>query len=271
MIVEFEKWEGLGNDFVLVVAGRGRALARAEDLATDAVVAVCDRRRGVGADGVLVVEGLDEGRPRMVVFNADGSRPEMCGNGLRCVAGFVASRSDAREWVVVTDAGPRRCAVEPIADDAFQVDVEMGVARLEDDLAVELEGREHRFRRVDMGNPHAITFVPYDQSAIDRVGPRVAVTPPAGTNVEFCALRPDEPGLIDVVVWERGVGRTLACGTGACAVAAAACDEGRAAFGSPVRVRLPGGELVLRVDAATREVRMRGPARRVFRGALTGG
>jgi diaminopimelate epimerase len=270
MTVAFEKWEGLGNDFVVLEAGPGAPLAEAVALPTAAVVALCDRRRGVGADGVLVVETAPGRRPRMVVFNADGSRPEMCGNGLRCVAGFLVARGATGEgpFVVDTDAGPRRCDVTRGDGGVFHVEVDMGVARFEEDLAVDLDGREHRFRRVDMGNPHAVTFAPYDDGAVDRVGPRVATTPVAGTNVEFCAARPDERGVIDVVVWERGVGRTLACGTGACAVAAIACEEGRATYGEPVRVHLPGGELVLHVERATREVRMRGPARQAFVGAL---
>ncbi len=273
MTLAFEKWEGLGNDFVIVVAGRGRLLGAAADLRAETIVAVCDRRRGVGADGILVVEGLDELRPRMVVFNADGTRPEMCGNGVRCVAAFVAgSAAGTPAWPhaihVETDAGERRCVVTPVAEGGFDVEVDMGAARIDPDLGVILEGHDHRFRRVDLGNPHAITFLPYDEASIDRVGPRVATTPAHGTNVEFCVVSPEEPGVIDVVVWERGVGRTLACGTGACAVAVAACDEGRAAFGAPVRVRLPGGELVIRVEAGSRAVSMRGPARRVFRGEL---
>jgi diaminopimelate epimerase len=274
--IAFEKWEGLGNDFVLVVAGASLPLASAEALETKAIVAICDRRRGVGADGILVVEGLAGGRPRMVVFNADGSRPEMCGNGLRCVAAYVAASGgaapgDERTLGIDTDAGLRRCVVQVRGAGLFDVEVDMGAARLDGELRVALEGAEHRFRRVDMGNPHAVTFVPYDEATIDRVAPRIATAPADGVNVEFCAARPAERDAIDVIVWERGVGRTLACGTGACAVAAAACEEGRVPFGAPVRVGLPGGELVIRVEAGTRAVSMRGPARRVFRGQLAPG
>lgn len=273
MTFAFEKWEGLGNDFVLVVAGRGRALASAASLRVETIVSVCDRKRGVGADGILVVEGLAELEPRMVVFNADGSRPEMCGNGLRCVAAFVARSAASpmggeRALLVHTDAGPRRCAVRPSAEGDFDVEVDMGPARLAGELQVRVDGRDHRFRSVDMGNPHAVTFVPYDEASLDALAPRIATSQAGGTNVEFCAVRTAEPGVIDVVVWERGVGRTLACGTGACAVAAVACDEGLAPFGSTVRVRLPGGELAIRVDATSRAVSMRGPARAVFRGEL---
>lgn len=257
-VARFEKWEGLGNDF---------ALFAAEDLdpTPDLVKALCDRRLGIGADGVILV-GTAAGRPRMVVYNADGSRPEMCGNGLRCVAGYLAVHGAVgASFVVATDAGDRACALEPVAPDTFQVTVDMGVARLGGDLSVAIDGATHAFHTVDVGNPHAITFAPYDQAAVDRIGPAVAVTPPGGTNVEFCEVAPAGDRIV-VTVWERGVGRTQACGTGACAVAAAACETGRAAFGAPIRVALPGGELEITVTEATRALRMRGPARRVFTG-----
>jgi diaminopimelate epimerase len=257
MRVAFEKWEGLGNDFVLLEAS-------GLDLDDAAVQRLCDRRFGVGADGVLLVTGTDAGAARMIVRNADGSRPEMCGNGLRCVAAHLLRGGDTRIGVA-TDAGPRVCEVRPAGDDRFDVTVEMGAARRGDDLVAVVDGREHRFLTMDLGNPHAVTFEAYDDRALDILGPRVAALPPGGTNVELCR---DEGGRIAVTVWERGVGRTLACGTGACAVAAAACDTGRARFGVPIRVALPGGELEITVAPGTRAVRMRGPARRVFSGEV---
>jgi diaminopimelate epimerase len=259
--IQFAKWEGLGNDFVLVDTA---AVALGPDLAR----ALCDRRFGVGADGVLVV---DRGGPvpRMIVWNADGSRPEMCGNGLRCVAAHLAGSGDAgpaeAALTVATDAGDKDCVVTAAGRDRFDVTVAMGAARPRGEISFTVDGRAHAFLDVDVGNPHAITFAPYDAAAIDRVGPAVAVAPPGGTNVEFCRVEADR---IAVVVWERGVGRTLACGTGACAVAAAACDTGRAAFDVPIRVALPGGELIITVTAGSRALRMRGPARRVFSGEI---
>jgi diaminopimelate epimerase len=148
----------------------------------------------------------------------------------------------------------------------------MGAARARPDLVATLSGTPHRFLVVDMGNPHAITFEPTDDAAVDQIGPAVATLPAGGTNVEFCRVVPGRvttgPARIAVTVWERGVGRTLACGTGACAVAAAACDTGRAQFGAPVVIVLPGGELTITVAAGTRAVRMRGLARRVFTGEV---
>ena len=227
---------------------------------------LCDRRFGVGGDGVLLVEvsGLDV--PRMIVRNADGSRPEMCGNGLRCVAGHIAFDGvNPAPLVIATDAGEKTCEVRATGEDSVEVVVDMGVARPGPDLVAVVGGREHRFLIVDMGNPHAISFADHDDDALSTLGPAVARLPPGGTNVELCRKREDR---IEVAVWERGVGPTLACGTGACAVAAAACDTGRASFGAPIAVALPGGALEITVATGTRAVRMRGPARRVFSGEV---
>jgi diaminopimelate epimerase len=255
----FEKWEGLGNDFVVV---RSDELAPSPELARR----LCDRRRGIGADGVLFVS---EAPARMIVLNADGSRPEMCGNGLRCVAGFLAGDGAEAELVVATDAGDKRCAVERAGDGEVVVTVAMGVARALPELAVDVDGRTYRFARIDVGNPHAVTFEDLDETSFDAFAPVVATTPAEGINVELCRLdRSSREPRIEVVVWERGVGRTLACGTGACAVAAAACDADLAPFDAPIRVALPGGELAITVAHGSRALTMRGPARRVFRGEV---
>ena len=269
--IRFEKWEGLGNDFILVDDP-------SVSIGPDVARVLCDRHLGVGADGVLVVERRAP-RSRMIVWNADGSRPEMCGNGLRCVAAHLVEVDGAdplgaaahmlrleggMALTVGTDAGEKLCNVSVGVESSY-VTVGMGAARMHGELACTVDGTEHRFLKVDVGNPHAITFAPYDEVAIDRVGAAVAVAPEGGTNVEFCRVEADR---IVVVVWERGVGRTLACGTGACAVAAAACDTGRAAFDAPIRVALPGGELIITVSKGTRELSMGGPARRVFTGEV---
>ena len=258
MTVSFEKWEGLGNDFVLV-----------EGAPKDAgwVRRVCDRRRGVGADGVLFVEGARSGPLTMTVLNADGSRPEMCGNGIRCVAGYVAAirLTSNNRFEIATDAGMKSCDVV-VHDGAANVVVDMGVTKVLEQRSFEIGGAAHRFTLADAGNPHAVTFEPYAEGDIDAIGPRVSASPPSGYNVEFCRL---SPGIrVDVVVWERGVGRTLACGTGACAVAAVVCAAGHAQYGEPFAVGLPGGDLMITIDAATKRATMRGPARRVFTGEV---
>lgn len=262
--LQFEKWEGLGNDFILVEL--------ADDLqpfSSERTKILCDRHRGIGADGILFIV-RSASTYRMIVSNADGSRPEMCGNGLRCVAAYLASRMDAQnlELVVATDAGDKSCIIETV-NDHYAVTVDMGCARLGMPLDFNLDGSHHSFTTIDIGNPHAITFdTRYTQTDVDHLGPRVATAVAGGTNVEFCQLleRSGRPA-IDVVVWERGVGRTLACGTGACAVAAAACEAGKIPWNVPVEVTLPGGSLEITVDPE-RRVRMRGPARKVFRGEV---
>jgi diaminopimelate epimerase len=256
MNVRFEKWEGLGNDFVLV---EGPPLPAA------AVRWLCDRRRGVGGDGALFVEDAGGERPTMTVLNADGTRPEMCGNGVRCVAAFVAGRRGVGEGTieVATDAGVKACAFVVQGDGAAEVTVDMGPAVVVGELSVDVHGALHRFTTVDVGNPHAVTFEAHDERGVELVGPRASAVPPSGFNVEICRA---SPGRVDVVVWERGVGRTFACGTGACAVAAVACANGLGAYGEPLVVGLPGGDLVIVVDAATHHATMRGPARRAFRG-----
>jgi len=258
--LRFEKYEGLGNDFIVVDAPDEGLMP------PERVTRLCDRRFGVGADGVLLVlpprsPGCDA---RMVVINADGSIPEMCGNGVRCVALHVA---EARGWIrgtvrVETDAGERACTL----DETGMVTVDMGVVRVLEERTLEVEGRSLILTLADAGNPHAVLFGAFARSEVERLGPRLAThgSFPRGTNVEFAAVERDG---IDLVVWERGVGITLACGTGACATAAVACQKGLAARGRPVTVRLPGGRLDVTLGDDGRTT-MRGPARRVFSGAL---
>jgi diaminopimelate epimerase len=257
-ILAFEKWEGLGNDFIVVDGPPPPA---------EAVRALCDRRRGVGADGVLAIEPADGAAARMTVVNADGSRPEMCGNGLRCVAGWLVDRGRAPvgAWAVAaTDAGSRPFLVERAAD-GFDVAIRMGEASFDGELAAVVEGERLAFDRVSMGNPHAIRFGAYDEEDLARIGPQVTGLPPGGTNVELVR---GEGVHLDVLVWERGVGPTAACGTGACAVAAAACRSGRSPFGVPLEVVLPGGALSIEVAPGSFAVTMRGPARRAFCGEV---
>jgi len=252
--IRFEKWEGLGNDFIVVDQGLLPA-----DLSDAAVQHITDRRRGVGGDGILLV-GRGE-TPSMIVRNADGSRPEMCGNGLRCVAAYLVAQGAQSTLAVQTDAGLRACEVLENGD----VSIDMGVATYDEELVVSHGGREHRFMQASMGNPHAITFEPASAAIVDEVSRVAEHARPGRTNVEWVTDRGDRLG---VVVWERGVGYTEACGTGACAVAAVACRLGKRRFDEDVVVRLPGGDLVIRVTEHSR-VTMRGPAKKAFSGMFT--
>jgi diaminopimelate epimerase len=231
---------------------------------------LCDRHLGIGADGVLVVASPVSPRAnaRMIVVNADGSRPQMCGNGLRCVALWLSQSGASERFAVETDAGVRACAVEP-----DRVTVDMGPAeRLGAVRPGPANGRS--FARVSMGNPHAVAFVERgeDPELMARaLGPVIERDAdfPEGTNVELARVETAER--IVLWVWERGCGITAACGTGACATVAAAVDEHLVPADSPVTVVLPGGELQITVPASIEAgVTMTGPARIVFDGRWSG-
>lgn len=276
MSLRFRKVEGLGNDFLLL----DRRDADPDALACELVEmaqrapALCDRRFGVGGDGLLIVgpPTTPGAAATMIVINHDGSRPEMCGNGLRCVALVVAD--GVRDVVIDTDAGPKPCRVTA-ADGGIwlhgHVSVDMGPPRL-------LGPREpaaapgRPFLAVSMGNPHAITFVGADEDPEQlarTLGPAIERDPlfPDRTNVEFARARPD--GGFTLWVWERGCGITHACGTGACATLAAATARGLAPCGRDVTIALPGGDLRVRQDAPEAPIWMTGPARVVFAGQLS--
>lgn len=274
-MTRFRKVEGLGNDFLLF----DRRHADPDDIACELIEfaeqapALCDRRFGVGGDGLLIVAPptTHGSAATMIVINHDGSRPEMCGNGLRCVALLVADGNG--ELVIDTDAGPKPCRVTAASGGAWlqgHVSVDMGPPRL-------LGPREpaaapgRPFLAVSMGNPHAITFVAADEDPEQlarTLGPAIERDPlfPERTNVEFARARED--GGFTLWVWERGCGITHACGTGACATLAAAIARGLAPCGREVTIALPGGDLSIRQDAPGSPIWMTGPARVVFSGEL---
>lgn len=291
--MRFAKYEGLGNDFVLI----DRDDLPGRTLSAELARTLCDRHRGIGADGALVVTNDAAARAggsppiegaylSMDVVNADGSTSEMCGNGLRCVALFAALRGwiDGTHALVRTGAGPLACTLLPDGE----VEVDMGrvetqralIPMLGDgdpiDVSIDVAGRIVRVSACALGNPHAVTFdgIPAGEHAI--VGPALEHHPlfPARVNVGFASVRRDagssaEAGAsIDLAVWERGVGLTQACGTGACAAAVAAVRTGRASAEHPITVRLPGGTLRITVAADLSRVLMRGPARHVFSGDI---
>lgn len=274
MKVTFLKYHGLGNDFVI--------LHRPPvSLTPERVVRLCDRHRGIGADGVLVLSGSARAAARMDVFNADGSTAEMCGNGIRCAAKFLVDHAGVSEHLAIdTAVGVLRCEASRGGDGRVaEVAVEIGRPELsparipllaEGDRFVrgrlDLEGSAVVGTAVALGNPH---FVVFDAggAALEEIGPRLERHPafPQRTNVEFARAEGDALG---VEVWERGVGRTNACGTGACAAAVAAVLEGRAESGRAIEVRLPGGVLSVTVAPDLSQVGLRGPAAEVFRGEI---
>lgn len=278
MTRRFTKMQGLGNDFVVVDRRSENAPPPPE-----VCVRVCDRHFGVGADGVLSVMTGREAAIAMHVTNADGSVAEMCGNGLRCVVRWAVDRGllPAEGGAVETGRGVLHCRV----DSDGQVCVDMGAPVLDAALvpvtadgdrfidgSIDLGDRTLDVSAVSMGNPHAVHFV--DDPAVDlralatTLGPVVERHPrfPRRTNAEFARLT--GPREIALVVWERGSGLTLACGTGACATVVAAVLTGRASAGEEILVTLPGGPLRVRVEPDLSRVWMTGPAVEVFEGVL---
>lgn len=239
--LKIHKLHGTGNDFVVLRADHPLASERWAAF-------LCDRHRGVGADGVLILDDSAAYDVRLTIINADGSRPEMCGNGVRCVARYLVEVEGVSDRLVIeSDAGPRPVEVVSKGPGSWQVAVDMGPASIEErTTTLELGGSQHLVRKVDMGNPHAVAFVDDmpTTAEVDRWGRWVNDAHdafPNGVNLEFVTV---EESRLDVIVWERGVGRTQACGTGACAVAAAAWHEGRVDR-STVTVGLPGGDLTI--------------------------
>jgi len=275
----FDKYEGIGNDFIVVDAEDAHVVM------PDLAVKLCDRRFGVGADGVILVlpPQTSSHAARMRVLNADGSVPEMCGNGIRCVALHVARTKprarDEQGAMYETDAGVRTCRVEPAGANApldvvaAAVTVDMGAVRVLGERRLSLEGEESEWSpmdliEVDVGNPHAVSLRKPSRADIERIGPRFAAHAAfgKGANIGFASIK--DGNFIDLVVWERGAGLTLACGTGACAAVAAACWKGLIAWGTSVTVKLPGGHLAIAVEDDGGHARMRGPARHVFSGRV---
>ena len=266
--MRFIKVHGLGNDF-LVVDDRNPLPLEWADVARR----LCDRHTGVGADGILVIQASTAADLRMRLFNADGSEAEMCGNGIRCVARLAAAEEWAGSRITwETGAGP---VVTELDDDAVTVD--MGAPRFHPrdipveatgdevvDAEIEAAGLRLRMTCVSLGNPHCMVLVDnVDSYPVAEVGPALEHHPcfPRRTNVEFVQVL--SRTLARQRTWERGVGETNACGTGACATGVALRRLGL--VDPPIDVDLSGGRLVIDWDQAG-HVLMTGPAVEVFRG-----
>jgi diaminopimelate epimerase len=248
----FTKMHGLGNDFVMFAGGD------APEITPELVQSLCDRRTGVGADGVIVVTPVEDEVVRMDYWNADGTVAEMCGNGMRCTARFAIDH----DWVgdeLSIDTVRGRLGARLLADG--RISVELGPVTVAG--WVEVNGRT--LRTASVGNPHAVTEV--DEVASARVaeeGATIGTDPtfPEGANVGFMAVA---DGVIDLRVWERGVGETQACGSGAAAAAAVAIASGKAT--SPVQLNVPGGTFEVAFDGEV--AWLTGPAETVFAGTLS--
>lgn len=262
--MRFTKMHGLGNDYIFLNCMEGMpedpgGLSRR----------LSNRHFGVGGDGIICVCPSRRADFRMRMFNADGSEGAMCGNGIRCFGKYVYDKglTDRRHLTIETRAGDRELSLL-IRDGAVTgAAVGMGAPALGEPVELLLDGRNYTARPVSMGNPHAVMEVD-DLAALDLsvIGPLAERHPAFSRRVNAEFVRVLNRRELEMRVWERGSGETLACGTGACAAAAAAIAGGLT--GHRVTVRLPGGELSVRWDGGDAPMYMTGPAVTVFEGTV---
>ncbi len=281
--MNFTKVQGAGNDFVLVEA------SSIDQNWAQMAIAMCDRHYGIGGDGLLLLLPSDIADFQMRVFNADGSEAEACGNGLRCFAKYVIDKGlvsmRANHISVETKAGISKVRLHKMGTEVSTIQVSMGEPKfaardipvtigqgdnLVDitpilDYPVTVNGRELPLSFVSMGNPHAVYFCQHSVSdfPLSRIGPQVEQHRMFPNRVNFEVANVVNRQRIEARVWERGVGETLACGTGACAIAVIARLNGYT--DNKVDIKLPGG--ILNVEwAGEGEVFLSGPAEVVFNG-----
>lgn len=271
--MRFTKMQGIGNDYVYVNCFE-------ETVADPAAVArfVSDRHFGIGSDGLILIGPSETADCRMDMYNMDGSRGVMCGNGVRCVGKYAFDHGlvpqDRRSLTVETLAGIKTIKFTAEEENgrlvARRLTVDMGEARLTSELPepINVHGRDYSFVGISVGNPHAVYFMDsIDDLRLDRIGPSFEMHPrfqPDRVNTEFIQLV--DRNHIRMRVWERGSGETWACGTGATASAAAAILMGYTE--DEVEVELRGGKLRIRLDRESGHLFMTGPAVEVFRGDI---
>ena len=274
--MRFTKMQGLGNDYVYV-----NCFEEKIDNPPELARRISDRHFGVGSDGLIMINPSDKADFEMEMYNADGSRGEMCGNGIRCVAKYVYDHglTDKTDISVETLGGIKYLELTVEDGKVKTVKVDMGKPELEPqkipvkadggkavDEPIRIGGEEYRMTCVSMGNPHAVVFVGCDVKdfPLEEIGPKFENHErfPNRVNTEF--VRVIDRHTAEMRVWERGSGETLACGTGACAVAVACVLNGLTE--DEVTVRLLGGDLQIRWDREKDTVYMTGPAEAVFDG-----
>lgn len=258
--MHFTKMHGLGNDY-LYVYGEPR---NPEALS----IRLSERHFGAGSDGMIWIYPSDRADFNMRIYNADGSEAAMCGNGIRCVGKYVFEKGYTQKThlTIETRSGIRTLDLQVRDGKVELVTVDMGVGVVSRPMTLDVDGRAVTCTPVSVGNPHAVVFVE-DAEGVDlpAIGPKMEHHPafPGGVNVEFIQITGEQT--MRMRVWERGSGITMACGTGTCASAAAAVAAGHFAFDRDIRVRLDGGELIVRV-APDYTITMTGPAEFVYEG-----
>lgn len=262
----FCKMQGTGNDFVLIDCMENEFEYRLSVLSKY----LCDRHYGVGADGMILIEKSDVADFKMRIFNQDGTEAEMCGNGIRCFAKYVFEKDkiDKTEFLIETAAGIKKVKLELENKKVISVTVNMGEAELDHlKYIIEIEGKQYQVYPISMGNPHAVCFVKnLEEFEVDKIGPILENYKyfPNKTNVEFVEIVDRKK--IKLRVWERGVGETNSCGTGACAGSMIAIHE---KFTDPeVTVDLKGGKLQIFYDKFNHTISLKGEAEFVFEGNI---
>ena len=281
--MDFIKMQGASNDFVMVDA---RKIARDW---SQLAKAICDRHRGVGCDSLIILLPSKKADFKMRIFNADGSEAETCGNGLRCLALYILEKGlinpNINEFNIETKAIVNQIKLERKSSSIVRIQVSMGQPRLSAaeiptnlkpgkdvidtngmlSYKVNLNNTDITLNLVSMGNPHAVYFTcePVAQFPLSVIGPRVENLPVFPHRINFEVAQVIDSNQIEARVWERGVGETLACGSGACAITVAANLLGYT--DSKVDIKLPGGILKVEWDGM-REVMLGGPAEIVFEG-----
>jgi len=263
-IMKFTKMQGLGNDYVYVNCFQEK-IENPEKLA----IAVSDRHFGIGSDGLILIKPSKVADCQMDMYNLDGSRGAMCGNGIRCVGKYAYDHHivDRPNISVETLSGIKYLDMKVENGKVTAVTVNMGKPEVTSELpeAICVDGKEYTFTGISMGNPHAVLFM--DEIAgldLEKIGPKFENHSrfPDRTNTEFVQVI--DRGHVKMRVWERGSGETMACGTGACAVAVASILAGHTE--NTVEVELLGGPLTITWDREKDTVYMTGPAAEVFSG-----
>lgn len=268
----FTKMQGTGNDFI-VFHEPGKS---ANYLNRPTVRALCNRRTGIGADGILVISSSKKAVLKMQIFNADGSEAEMCGNGIRCVAIYASENNltKKKEFSVETLAGiikvklnGKRCTADIGEPKMKGKEIPVNLSGRVINRPLKVDNKDFRITCLSLGNPHCVIFLEnLDTFDIGRYGPQVETLSifPRKTNVEFVDIRSKDE--LVMRVWERGVGETHCCGTGSCAAAIASVLNGYTE--RKVKVVLKGGTLEVEWDRATNHVFLTGPAESVYDGKI---
>lgn len=252
--MKFYKMHGTGNDFIIIEAQNLPKSSQTSELAQK----LCDRHFSIGADGLVIYSTKTKSDARMIIYNPDGTEAEMCGNAIRCIAKYMHEIKKVKKGklIIETLAGDINIKFNPDG-----INVNMGIPKILPIELLEIDGKKIDVTCVDMGNPHAVLFVDNVKDApVNTLGPKIEIHSkfPDRTNVEFVEVKSDKT--LNIRVWERGVGETLACGTGACASLVAAKLK-------KATVNLPGGSLIIEIKEDS-HIWMTGPAEFVFEGEM---